>query len=428
MDDGTSGAFETAGPADAIETEQRRTLRRNRLLATGLLVAAVAVFAALSVWGRGFWPLLARAGAEAAVVGGLADWFAVTAIFRRPLGLPVPHTAIVPRSKDRIGEGLGAFVAGNFLTPPLVLAKLRALDPARRLAAWLGAPANAEAAAARATQLLPHLVRALDDPEIRDFAVRALGEQLREADWSAALGRALALLTAGAPFDAIFDRMLDAVQRALLDHGETIGAMVEERTAWWIPRAVDRRIALAIIKGVADFIEELRQADNPRRTALRSRLAALAEDLAASPAHHQRLEELKAQLLDRPEMRVWLAALWDGLRGIVLADLAAPASRTREAARTGLLSLGRTLAADAAIRARLNAALEEAAVTLVTPWRHAIGHFIAEVVRGWETRTVVERLELALGPDLQYIRLTGTLVGACVGCLLFLLARLAVQL
>ncbi len=383
-------------PPDPIETAQRAALRRNRRLATALLICAAAIFLATMLRHEpGFWTLLVRAGAEAAVVGALADWFAVTAVFRRPLGLPIPHTAIVPRNKDRIGAALGIFVASNFLTPALITAKLRAIDPAGKLAAWLATLANAEAAAQRAMLVLPTAIGVLEDQEIREFALRALGEQLRAADLSAVLGRTLAAMTAGEPFDTLVDRLLDALQNTLEDNAPVIYEGVEERTAWWIPKIIDRRIATGIVRGLAELIGEIRERDNPKRLAIRRHVEQLADDLVHSPSHRRKLEEMKAQLLAQPEIRIWLAALWDGLRKIVLADLALPQSKTREAIARGLLSLGRTLAGDEAMRNRLNVTLEEAALAVIVPWRGEIGQFISDAVKGWEARTVVDRLELA---------------------------------
>jgi uncharacterized membrane-anchored protein YjiN (DUF445 family) len=412
-------------PSDSYEAAQRAALRRNRRLATALLICAAAIFmATMMSHTPGFGTLLVRAGAEAAVVGALADWFAVTAVFRRPLGLPIPHTAIVPRNKDRIGAALGAFVANNFLTPDLITAKLRELDPAWRLAAWLATPANAEAAAQRAMLALPIAIGALEDREIRDFAVRALGEQLHAADLSLVIGKTLATMTAGEPFDTLVDRVLDTLQAALDVNAPVIYQGVEERTAWWIPKVIDRRIATGIVRGLTELIGEIRERGNPKRIAIRRHVEQLAVDLVHSPSHRRKLEELKAQLLAQPEVRLWLAALWDGLRKIILADLALPESKTREAIAHALLSLGRTLEGDVAMRGRLNVALEEAARAVIVPWRGEIGQFISDAVKGWEVRTVVDRLELALGADLHYIRITGTLVGACVGCVLFLIAVL----
>ncbi len=244
-----------SGDSPELEDVQRHALRRNKLRATGLLLAAASVFVAASVLHEaGFWVLLVRATAEAAVVGALADWFAVTAVFRRPLGLPIPHTAIVPRNKDRIGEGLGAFVTRNFLTPELLATKLRSIDPAGRLAAWLSAPDHAALVAERVTLVLPHVIRSLEDDEIREFAARALGEQLRSADLSSALGKTLAVVTAGLPFDTVFDRALDALQKLLDREAGTIYEIVAERAAWWVPKAVDRRLAKAIVDGLSELL------------------------------------------------------------------------------------------------------------------------------------------------------------------------------
>jgi uncharacterized membrane-anchored protein YjiN (DUF445 family) len=412
-------------PPEQLEANQRAALRRNRGLATALLLcAAVTFLATMLVHAAGFWVLLVRASAEAAVVGGLADWFAVTAVFRRPLGLPIPHTAIVPRNKDRIGAALGAFVAKNFLTPALISAKLREIDPAGKLSSWLSQSSNAEAVAQRAMLALPTLIAALEDPEIREFAIRAVGEQLRSADLAAVLGKTLAAMTAGEPFDTLVDRVLDALHGALDAYAPAIYEGVEERTAWWIPKVIDRRIANGIVSGLAELIGELREPGNPKHIAIRRQVEQLADDLIHSPSHRAKLESLKNQLLGQPEIRVWLATLWDALRNIVLTDLARPDSRTREAIMRALLSFGRTLSGDLAMRARFNANLEEAALAVIVPWRHEIGQFISDAVKGWEARTVVDRLELALGADLHYIRITGTLVGACVGCALFLVSVL----
>src|SRR6266404_8737978 len=267
-------------PPDPIETAQRAALRRNRRLATALLIGAAAIFlATMRVKSPDFWILLVRASAEAAVVGALADWFAVTAVFRRPLGLPIPHTAVVPRNKDRIGAALGAFVANNFLTPALITAKLREIDPAGSLSSWLAQPSNAEAAAQRAMLVLPTLIGALEDPDIREFAIRAVGEQLRTADLSAVLGKTLAAMTAGEPFDTLVDRLLDALHGALDAYAPAIYEGVEERTAWWIPKVVDRRIANGIVSGLAELIGELREPGNPKRIAVRRQVQRLADDL-----------------------------------------------------------------------------------------------------------------------------------------------------
>jgi len=199
---------------------------------------------------------------------------------------------------------------------------------------------------------------------------------------------------------------------------------VAERSRWWIPRTIDRRIAAALVAGIDDLLAELRRPDSAARHEFRSAVEHLAQDLVESPQWRRRVAAMKARLLEQKEVQAWLEASWDRLRGIVLADLAAPASHTRAALETGIASLGRALAGDDSMQQHIHAGLEHI-VLAVVPWRGQIAALIAEVVRGWDASTVAARLELALGNDLQYIRMNGTLVGACVGCVLFLVARFA---
>jgi uncharacterized membrane-anchored protein YjiN (DUF445 family) len=408
------------------EAMQRRALRRNRTVATGLLLTMAAVFVATAtVRDAGFWTALLHAVAEAGVVGGLADWFAVTAVFRHPLGLPIPHTAIIPRSKIRIGEGLGAFLERHFLTEELILSKLRALDVASRIGVWLAAPGRAETLATRAVGLAPSLIRAVDDAEIRAFTARALGRQLREIDVAPLLETAVTLMTAGGYHTAVLDRGVDFAIDYLDRNAERLelaaGERERERRRWWIPRAVDRQIARALLRGLKELLHDLQQPDSKARRRLLGAIDELARDLATSPERRAKVEAAKLRLLGQPEVQQWLGSIWDQARDLVLADLASPESKTREGLATALASAGRTLLADASIRERVNGAAE-AAVLRLLPWRRELAQFIAEVVRRWDERILVERMELAVGADLQYVRITGTLVGGSIGCVLFLLS------
>jgi len=407
------------------EARLRRALSRNRAFATGLLCVAAAIFAGTAAVPQpGFWIGLARAGAEAALVGGLADWFAVTALFRHPLGLPFPRTAVIPKNKDRIGEGLGDFVERNFLAPELLAAKLRELAPVARAARWLAEPEHASLFAQRIAETLPALLRSLEDRELRLFVARSFEAQLKEAELAPTLGRIVAMATKSGPLDPLVDRALDAASDLLARHGGRIYAMVAERSHWWIPRTLDRRIAEAIFDGIADLIGELRDPASEARHALRADLERLADGLVHSLDWRRRVAEFKDRLLEQEEVQVWLTSVWDGLRAIVLDDLESPDSRTRAALAQGLASLGLSLGRDEGMQARLHEGLEHVALAVV-PWRGRIAALIAEVVRGWDARTMAARIELAIGSDLQYIRMNGTLVGAAVGCLLYLIARFA---
>jgi uncharacterized membrane-anchored protein YjiN (DUF445 family) len=419
----TFGPTLNRGMSVTTQDFQRRTLRRNRLIATALLGAMAALFIATMLASQpGFWILLVRATAEAALVGGLADWFAVTALFRKPLGLPIPHTAILPRNKDRIGEGLAIFIERNFLTPEIVKAKLRSIDPTRLIADWLSVPANADAVARRLVRILPHLTGAVDDRTFREFFGEWLGRHLAEIELAPLLGRAVAVLTANGLHEILLDRLLDFSGQFLEEREEQLYAAAgAQRRRWWIPKAVNRQIAKAIIGGVKELLSKLREPGAPARRHLLQELERLAAELATSPVYRARVEQAKLRLLGDDVIKAWLGSIWSDAKQVLLADLASPQSRAHQAFAAAIRSLGRHLLADGAMRKRVDRTVEAMALEAV-PWRAGLAQFIIEVVRQWDAASFTNRLELVVGRDLQYIRITGTLVGGFVGCLLYLLS------
>jgi uncharacterized membrane-anchored protein YjiN (DUF445 family) len=402
---------------------QRRGLRRNRLIATALLVTMAAIFVCTVLIPQpGFLILLARATAEAALVGGLADWFAVTALFRRPLGLPIPHTAILPRNKNRIGEGLALFIERNFLTPDILRAKLRSIDPARLVADWLAAPANAEAVARRLVRLLPHLIRAVDNQDFRSFVGESLGRRLAEIELAPLLGLAITVLSKNGFHEVVLDRLLDFCREFLEQREEPLYETAEsQRRRWWIPKAVNRQIAKAIIGGFKELLTNLREPGTPSRRKVLDGIERLVGQLSTSPAYRARIEEAKLHLLEDAQVKGWLGSVWGDIRDILLADLASPQSRTDQVLGAALLSVSSHLADDAAMRRRINRTIEALLLELA-PWRTGLAQFITGVVEQWDVGSFTNRVELVVGRDLQYIRMTGTLVGGLVGCLLYLLS------
>jgi uncharacterized membrane-anchored protein YjiN (DUF445 family) len=407
--------------SESAQHFQRRALRRNRAIATALLVAMAALFIATTLAPHpGFWILLVRATAEAAVVGALADWFAVTAIFRQPLGLPIPHTAIVPKNKDRIGEGLAVFIEHNFLTPEIVRAKLRSIDLARLLADWLSSTATADAVALRLVRMMPHLLAAADAREFRGFIADSLSRRLAEIELAPLLGRAIAVLTASSFHERVLDRLLDLSRQFLTDREDQLYAAAEaQRRRWWIPKAINRQIAKAIVAGIKELIADLRAPGTQGRQNLLQAIERLAVELETSPEYRARVEDAKLRLLEDPQAKAWLSSTGGDIARELLADLASPTPQMRQTLAAAIHSLGERLLADATTRARVNRTIE-AMATEVIPWRAQLAQFIIEVVRQWDTKTFTERLELVVGRDLQYIRITGTLVGGLVGCLLYL--------
>ena len=409
--------------ADDSEQRARRRLKRNRALAGALLLASAAILVATHLTPQpGFYVLLIRAAAEAGIVGGLADWFAVTALFRRPLGLPIPHTAIIPNNKDRIAEALGRFVERNFLTEETVLAKLKSAHAAERFTAWLAAPETATAIAGGVVKGLPYIIRSLQDSDLQRFAQATIGEQLKDLDAASLIARAIHILGETGEAEVLLARAIGIAETWLLAHKNEIDELVRERTPWWVPRKIDRKIAVAIVEGLIDFLAELRDANSDARRRFKAALARLSEDLLHSPAQRDAINQSKNRILESPEFQAWLGSIWRELSRTVLDDLAQAEPRTRTAIEKATMTLGSALASDRAMQAQIETLIERVAIYLVS-WRSEIGLFISEVVKSWDTDVLTERLELVVGSDLQYIRMNGTIVGAIAGCVIFLISQ-----
>jgi uncharacterized membrane-anchored protein YjiN (DUF445 family) len=372
----------------------------------------------------GFWIDLFRAGAEAALVGGLADWFAVTALFRRPLGLPIPHTAVIPNSKDRIGSGLGTFIERHFLEPKLVAARLLAARVSRRLGAWLADRRNADIVTDHLVVIGSFIFRSLNDQKLQRLLQVMFRRQLRDVELAPALAAVLAVLRQNGTHQQLFDYVLTAVRHYISSHEDEILAVVEERSRWWVPRRIDRKVAEAIAEGLVSYIDDLKNRDHEARESFDAAIEQFVTNLRHEPAYGAKVNHMRDRILAAPQVNDYFAALWQGLRGKIEDELAQPNSRTRQALSGILRSMGTAIADDPEVQARMDQRLEEVVMTLIVPWRKDIGQFVADVVRSWEAGTIVDRVELAVGKDLQYIRVNGTLVGAAVGCMIFVISDL----
>ncbi len=409
-----------ASPPD--DSQRYRALRRMRLTAAGLLVAMLLADVAARL-GEGRYPGLAylRAFAEAAIVGGLADWFAVTALFRRPLGLPIPHTAIVPRKKDRIGDAVGNFVANNFLSPEVLLPKVRALDIAGRLSLWLGREGNARFAARRLTAAIPPLMAAMQDEPVRRMLRDAAADRLRGIAAAPLLSRILGILVAGGQHLALFDIGIKAGRDFIEVNQEQIHQAINEKSSWWVPEWVDSRLAKRIVGGLLETLNDMEAMDHPWRLQFQETVGRLIDTLAHAPETHDRAEAVKDEIIGHPEVQAYLESLWLETKRVLLADLAS--GDRIERALTGTLSgLSLHLKQDARLQEVVNSWAARAVLHLLVPNRQRLGAFMAGVVRNWDTGTLVGKMELQFGRDLQYIRINGTLVGGLVGLLVHALS------
>jgi uncharacterized membrane-anchored protein YjiN (DUF445 family) len=389
-----------------------------RLIAGGLLVAMSALYLlAVSQHGQGAGWGYARAFAEAAMVGGLADWFAVTAIFRHPLGLPIPHTAVIPRSKERIADALGEFVTVNFLSPEVVTQRLQNQDLATSLGRQLADPATARRLADGVMDALPAIADLLDDEVVSDFLRRQLGDLSRGESLSAAIGRGVKLLTEHGRHQPVLDAAIAEGWRALEEHEPAIRAQVRARTAWfWRLLTLDARASDALIGAIEKTLHEIaEQPDHPARRRLTEILQKFSDDLQHSPQLRAQVEQFAADMIAHPAVAAYFGELWRALKAALRASAADPDSSTRAALADGIERFGKAMLEDHDVLDALNRRLR--AVLAEVSGRHGrdVGSLISETIRSWDTRTVVEKLEQNVGPDLQYIRINGTIIGGLIG-------------
>jgi uncharacterized membrane-anchored protein YjiN (DUF445 family) len=404
-------------PDDASLTR----LRSMQRAATGLLLAAAAVYAVARVY-ESRHPVIGylRAFCEAAMVGGLADWFAVTALFRHPLGLPLPHTAILPSNKERIGEALGRFVERNFLSTEVVAAKLAETDLAGTAARWLAQPERSAMLAGHAANLLPRLLDAVGDEPMRQFLHRQVLAGLRRVEMAPLAADVLETLTAGNRHQELVDEVILQTRRLLSEAEPELRARVREKTAWlWKKLGVDEAISDRLISAAEETLAEV--AADPTH-AWRQRFTDLVHEyvvrLRTSAEYARRAEALKQSLLDHPVLGGYVGSLWDEVRTRVREDAAREDSAIRASLHSALLRLADALLAEPAVREAIDAGMRKALAEIVEARRHEVAELIAQTVRRWDARTVSERIERAIGRDLQYIRINGTVIGGLVGVII----------
>lgn len=405
-----------------VDAPNRRSLRRHRWFATCLLLLAVVVFIAARAWPHA--PFLARmlgAAAEAAMVGGLADWFAITALFRRPLGLPIPHTALIPLRKADIGRSLGNFVRDNFLDPDLLLARWRRENRALRIAQWLQTPGNADAIAERIVAALPMLLDGIDDTEVQAFLGAIARERLYRINLRPSVDAMLNSLIGTSKHMEILDALLEQIKPSLHRNRGLITARIGDVTGRWVPQFVDRRLAGKLVEALEQALESVSQPGDPDRIRLDRWLQRVLADLRDRPSYSSAIDELKRILAEHPVFLRSLGSIWDEFKSEIRASSLSPSSKIGTMTAEVIQTTGKLLEESPAMQIYVNAAIEKILIAYITPWRIGIGNFIAEQVASWDGRQVSETIELQVGKDLQYVRVNGTVVGAMIGLILFLL-------
>ena len=395
-------------------------LVRMRLIATGLLVVMAAVFLIAREVGGGStgWGFV-RAFAEAAMVGGLADWFAVTALFRHPLGLPIPHTAIVPRNKDRIGDTLAQFLRDNFLIPAVIARRMRPLDVAAAIAHWLTDPPDGAGGRFRkgASKLVAQMLEGLDPQRMGGMVKAAIATRLRQTQVSPILGQLMKAAIAENRHAPLLEAGVRWGAKALAQNEHLVRKMVHDRAGSLLRwTGFDETVADKLIAGLDKLLTDMADdPEHPLRLRAEEGLDRLAWDLQYDRRVRARVEAMKEELLANPAMQRWIDGLWEQARGALLAI-----ARDPEAAMAGRLGdilrqLGETLQNDRRLARTINRFVRRTVVGVAADYGDGIVRLVSETVRGWDARTITRRLENAVGRDLQYIRVNGTIVGGLVG-------------
>jgi uncharacterized membrane-anchored protein YjiN (DUF445 family) len=403
------------------EAGRRAQLVRMKRVASGLLVLALLVFLGARMLEPAYpWLGFVRATAEASLVGGLADWFAVTALFRRPLGLPIPHTAIIPTQKDRIGRVLGTFVEKHFLSREVLAAKLAGLRVSERAARWIVRPENSARVATQVAVAVARTIEALPQGEVVELIRRGAVARLRTVRVAPILGNVLSVVAADERHQELLDEAITLVTRAVAENEETLRASFREGSPWWMPGVVDDALYRRIMVALENLLRDVR-ADpaHPLRRRFDAAMRDLIERLKHSPEVIARAEVLKRDVLDDALMDGLSTALWERVRQAAARYGAEADGASLEPLERGLVTLGESLLVNEALLAELDAFIAEQVSALLEEHRHEVGELIADTVRAWPPELASERLELAVGRDLQFIRLNGTLVGGLAGLAIY---------
>jgi uncharacterized membrane-anchored protein YjiN (DUF445 family) len=410
-----------------VTHDQRRSeLRRMKMLAAGLLAVAaiVFVFARIQEQDNSSWGYV-RATAEAAMVGALADWFAVTALFRHPLGLPIPHTAIIKKRKDQIGQSMGTFVRDNFLSREVVTERLAEAEIGKRVGGWLAEPENARALGDQSAAVVRGLTEVMRDEAVQGGLDDLVAHRIRAIPVTPFVGRAVDVAVEGEHHQMLLDATLAGLSNFLNENQQTFRTKFYGESPWWVPEQVDDVVFDKIYEVAVHFITDIvDQQDHPVRGDLELRARDLAARLKSSPDLIARGEQLKEELLAHPEVRAWSASLWERIKSGLIEATADPESELRKRLEEALVDAGRSIAADPQLRSHIDGWVTDATGYVAEQFRGEIAGLVATTVQGWDADETADLFELQVGRDLQFIRINGTIVGGLAGLGIFSLSEL----
>ncbi|AWB83266.1 DUF445 domain-containing protein [Corynebacterium liangguodongii] len=410
------------------DAQRRKALRVHKGVATSLLGVMAAIFLSCSWWqstGEApAWAGYVRAAAEAGMVGGLADWFAVTALFRHPLGLPIPHTAIIPRRKDQVAGALSDFVSENFLNAQTITDKVAQAEVPRRVGLWLEREDNAELVSAHAGSLAARIVASIDPEEARRIIDRQVIDRVAEPEWGPHLGRALDGLIADGKVEPVIDDVISWARRKVAGMEDSVIEMIDERMPRWAPQFAKDLVGERVYRELVSFMREIDTDPNHEaRLALRRQIAGFARDLQHDAATIARVEAIKADVMGSKAVTSASAGIWERASRSLIDAAGEPSSALRRKLVELCLTWGSRLAHDPQVQAAAQRRLGVATRYLAENGAGEIVGIISETIQRWDGQEAAEKIELMAGKDLQFIRLNGTIVGALAGLVIYSLSR-----
>lgn len=424
----TRSTRHTLGATTPADFARLAGLRRMQWIAVGLLVFMAVVFVVSFVLqGRYPWLGFVRAASEGGMVGALADWFAVTALFRHPLGIKIPHTNLISNKKDEIGEGLGAFIEENFLADDVVHEKLSEISGARIAGEWLADRGRAEHVNSLIAGAGLGALTVLDDRDVQELIEALTRKHVIEPEWGPLLGSALESFVVGGHEEALIDIAADRLETWLTEHPESFENLLSSRLPSWVPSVAQRFLDGRLHSEAVRFAHAVGvDPDHPARAALARFLHDLARDLQQQPALQAKLEAFKHEVFDSPRIRTLAASTWTAARAALVEMLEDPASELRVRLTLAIQDFGRRLLEDSTLQYKIDVWVMNVVEYLVHTYRHDLAQVVVDTVQRWDTREAAEKIELQIGKDLQFIRINGTVIGSLAGLAIYSVAVFAI--
>ena len=416
-------------PTPSNEAERRRVLHRHKVAVTSLLALMAVIFIACS-WaqsrGNGAaWIGYVRAAAEAGMVGGLADWFAVTALFKYPMGIPIPHTAIIPNKKDQVAGVLSDFVSENFLNARTITDKVMAAGIPERVGRWLAQPENAERVSEEAGKFTVRMVEGIDPAEAEGFINTQLIDRLAEPIWAPPLGRTLEGLFADGKVEPVVDDIVAWARRKVDGMESTVVTMIDERMPRWAPRFAKELVGQRVYDEMVAFMEDVdTDEQHEARRAIRRQINQFAQDLQFDGDMISRVEALKNDVMGSAAVTSAAGGIWEQLSEVLVAQASDAESALRRKAAASAREWGQKLVDDPSVRADAERTLEKITHFAAENGADQIVGIIAETIERWDGEEAADKIELMVGKDLQFIRLNGTIVGALAGLAIYTVSQL----